>query len=159
MVRSAVLAVSAPRKFTVAFAQGGLRTKYLETERLIVCHFCSAEDHNVSYRELRDLLESKAILLIDVRERWEINEYGKIPGSVNIPLGEVVEALQMDSVHFKEKYNQDMPSKSDHIVFSCLAGVRSKQALATAKSFGFCRAQQYGGGFQEWAEHESSVKK
>lgn len=54
-------------------------------------------------------------------------------------VGEVMEALQMDSVYFKEKYNQDMPSKSDHVVFSCVAGVRSKEALAVAKSLGFSR--------------------
>lgn len=54
-------------------------------------------------------------------------------------VGEVMEALQMDSVYFKEKYNQDMPYKSDHVVFSCLAGVRSKQALAVAKSLGFSK--------------------
>ncbi|XP_070589364.1 thiosulfate sulfurtransferase/rhodanese-like domain-containing protein 3 [Erythrolamprus reginae] len=121
--------------------------------------FCTAEDQNVSYQQLKDLLESKAIRLIDVREKWEIIEHGKIPGSIHIPLGEVMEALQMDTVNFKEKYNEEMPSKSDHVVFSCLAGVRSKQALDDAKSLGFSRAQHFPGGFSEWLEYESSKKK
>ncbi|XP_062981532.1 thiosulfate sulfurtransferase/rhodanese-like domain-containing protein 3 [Elgaria multicarinata webbii] len=129
---------------------------YLNPERVIICHFCSSEDLNIAYKEFKDLLESKAILLIDVREKREIQEYGKIPGSISIPLREVVEALQMDPEHFKERYNQDMPSKSDHLVFSCLGGVRSSQALAAAKSLGFHRAQHYGGGFEEWAKYESS---
>ncbi|ETE74076.1 Heat shock protein 67B2, partial [Ophiophagus hannah] len=132
---------------------------YPKNRRQIVCHFSTAEDHSVSYQQLRDLLESKAVQLIDVREKWEIAEHGKIPGSINIPLGEVMEALQMDSVYFKEKYNQDMPSKSDHVVFSCLAGVRSKQAVAVAKSLGFSRVQHFPGGFSEWLEYESSKKK
>uniref|UniRef100_A0A8D0G9X0 Thiosulfate sulfurtransferase like domain containing 3 n=1 Tax=Sphenodon punctatus TaxID=8508 RepID=A0A8D0G9X0_SPHPU len=74
---------------------------------------CTAADHTVSYKELKDLMKSKSMPLIDVREKWEIREYGRIPGSINIPLGEVVDALQMNPKDFEEKYNQDMPSKSD----------------------------------------------
>ncbi|XP_053143682.1 thiosulfate sulfurtransferase/rhodanese-like domain-containing protein 3 isoform X2 [Hemicordylus capensis] len=129
---------SFPRQSESAASKDSLcNSGYLNTGRASVCNFCTAEDHAVSYEELKDLLESRAILLIDVREKWEVKDYGKIPGSISIPLGEVVEALQMDPVHFKERYNQDMPSKSDHIVFSCMAGVRSKEALAAAKNLGF----------------------
>lgn len=56
-----------------------------KSRRQIVCHFCTAEDHNVSCQQLKDLLASKTILLIDVREKPEIAEHGKIPGSINIP--------------------------------------------------------------------------
>ncbi|NWU64147.1 TSTD3 protein, partial [Pterocles burchelli] len=97
---------------------------------------CAGEAHSLSYQELKDLKKSN-VLHIDVRERWEIDRYGKIPASVNIPLGELVEALQMDPTQFKEQYNEEMPSKSDPVVFSCLAGKRSKQALAFATSLGF----------------------
>lgn len=55
------------------------------------------------------------------------------------PVGELMEALQMDPTEFKEQYNQKMPSKSDPVVFSCLAGTRSKQALGFAMSLGFSR--------------------
>lgn len=54
-------------------------------------------------------------------------------------MGELVEALQMDPVEFKERYSQKMLSKSDPVVFSCLAGTRSKQALGFAVSLGFSR--------------------
>ncbi|GAB5571746.1 3-mercaptopyruvate sulfurtransferase isoform X1 [Prionailurus iriomotensis] len=102
------------------------------------CHnFCTAVFKDVTYKELKSLLNSRQITLIDVRERWEIVEYGKIPGSVNIPLDEVGEALQMNPKDFKEKYNEVKPSKSDSLVFSCLAGVRSKKAVDTAVSLGF----------------------
>uniref|UniRef100_A0A2K5LBW0 Uncharacterized protein n=1 Tax=Cercocebus atys TaxID=9531 RepID=A0A2K5LBW0_CERAT len=46
-------------------------------------------------------------------ETWGILEYRKIPGSINIPLDEVGEALQMNPRDFKEKYNEVKPSKSD----------------------------------------------
>ncbi|NXV67023.1 TSTD3 protein, partial [Molothrus ater] len=97
---------------------------------------CAAAAPNLSYKELKDLKKAN-VLHIDVRERWEIDRFGKIPESINIPLGELVEALQMDPTEFKEQYNQNMPSKSDPVVFSCLAGTRSKQALGFAMSLGF----------------------
>uniref|UniRef100_A0A8D2B895 Sulfurtransferase n=2 Tax=Sciurus TaxID=10001 RepID=A0A8D2B895_SCIVU len=124
------------------------------------CHnFCTAISKDVTYKELKNLLNSKNIMLIDVRETWEILEYGKIPGSVNIPLNEVSEALQMNPRDFKEKYHEVKPSKSDSLVFSCLAGVRSKKALDTAISLGFHRAQHYAGGWKEWETYEFSENK
>ncbi|XP_011922302.1 PREDICTED: thiosulfate sulfurtransferase/rhodanese-like domain-containing protein 3 isoform X2 [Cercocebus atys] len=55
---------------------------------------------------------------------------------------EVGEALQMNPRDFKEKYNEVKPSKSDHLVFSCLAGVRRQAALDTAVSLGFHRSRE-----------------
>ncbi|XP_032130361.1 thiosulfate sulfurtransferase/rhodanese-like domain-containing protein 3 [Sapajus apella] len=122
-------------------------------------NFYTAISKDVTYKELKNLLNSKNIMLIDVREAWEILEYGKIPGSINIPLDEVGEALQMNPRDFKEKYNEVKPSKSDNLVFSCLAGVRSKKALDTAISLGFHSAQHYAGGWKEWVTYEFSEKK
>uniref|UniRef100_A0A8C3NCL2 Uncharacterized protein n=1 Tax=Geospiza parvula TaxID=87175 RepID=A0A8C3NCL2_GEOPR len=119
---------------------------------------CAAAAPNLSYQELKDLKKAN-VLHIDVRERWEIDRFGKIPESINIPLGELMEALQMDPMEFKEQYNQKMPSKSDPVVFSCLAGTRSKQALGFAMSLGFSRVQQYAGGFDDWVKHEPPEKK
>uniref|UniRef100_A0A8C3UHP2 Rhodanese domain-containing protein n=2 Tax=Catharus TaxID=9184 RepID=A0A8C3UHP2_CATUS len=119
---------------------------------------CAAQEPNVSYQELKNLKKAN-VLHIDVRERWEIDRFGKIPESINIPLGELMEALQMDPTDFKQQYNQKMPSKSDPVVFSCLAGTRSKQALGFAMSLGFSRVQQYAGGFDDWVKHEPPEKK
>lgn len=52
-------------------------------------------------------------------------------------MGQVNTALQLDPEEYKEKYGGDMPQQTDNIVFSCLAGVRSKKALDTAVSLGF----------------------
>ncbi|KAM6181756.1 thiosulfate:glutathione sulfurtransferase [Erethizon dorsatum] len=123
------------------------------------CHNLCTISKDVTYKELKNLLSSKNIVLIDVREKWEILEYGKIPGSINIPLHEVSEALQMDSRDFKEKYHEVKPSKSDSLVFSCLAGVRSKEALDTARSLGFNSAKHYAGGWKEWVTYEFLEKK
>ncbi|KAM5256491.1 thiosulfate sulfurtransferase/rhodanese-like domain-containing protein 3 [Ctenodactylus gundi] len=122
------------------------------------CHNLCTASKDLTYKELKNLLNSKNIMLIDVRERWEILEHGKIPGSVNIPLDEVDKALQMNPRDFKEKYQEEKPSKSDSLVFSCLAGVRSKVALDMARSLGFHSAHHYAGGWKEWATYEFSEK-
>lgn len=45
---------------------------------------CAAAEPSVSYQELKDLKKAN-VLHIDVRERWEIDRFGKIPESINIP--------------------------------------------------------------------------
>ncbi|XP_042535518.1 thiosulfate sulfurtransferase/rhodanese-like domain-containing protein 3 [Dipodomys spectabilis] len=123
------------------------------------CHVCTAVPKHITYKELKNLLTSGNIMLIDVRETWEILQHGKIPGSINIPLSEVGQALEMNPRDFKEKYHEVKPSKSDSIVFSCLAGVRSKKAMDTAISLGFGSAQHYAGGWKEWVTYEFPEKK
>ncbi|XP_053566548.1 thiosulfate sulfurtransferase/rhodanese-like domain-containing protein 3 isoform X3 [Bombina bombina] len=113
----------------------------------------------IKYEELKDLLKKESTFLIDVREPWEVKEYGVIRDSFNIPLGDLVQALQMDPKDFEEKYQTKMPIKSDTLVFSCLAGIRSKKALDTAVSLGFTSVQHYAGGLDDWAKHELPEKK
>ncbi|XP_051576661.1 thiosulfate sulfurtransferase/rhodanese-like domain-containing protein 3 [Myxocyprinus asiaticus] len=109
---------------------------------------------DVSYDQLKKLLVSRSGVVIDVREPWELREYGNIPGSINVPLGQVNGALQLKSEVFKEKFGGDMPTHSQNIVFTCLAGVRSKTALDTAVVLGYTNVQHYPGGWQDWAERE-----
>ncbi|MBN3319529.1 TSTD3 protein, partial [Atractosteus spatula] len=100
----------------------------------------TATNVDVSYEKLKQLLAARdEVVVIDVREPWELREYGQIPGSVNVPLGQVDQALKLDPKEFKEKYGSDMPSQSENIIFSCLAGVRSKKALDIAVSLGYSK--------------------
>ncbi|XP_069462497.1 thiosulfate sulfurtransferase/rhodanese-like domain-containing protein 3 [Ambystoma mexicanum] len=119
---------------------------------------CTAPSNTISYEQLKALLDSQSVVIIDVREPWEINEYGKIPGSINIPVGDVGAALQMAPQDFKEKYNRTIPAKSESVVFSCLAGVRSLKAMDVAVSLGYSRAQHYLGGFEDFVRHGHPVK-
>uniref|UniRef100_A0A1A8J8Q4 Sulfurtransferase n=2 Tax=Nothobranchius kuhntae TaxID=321403 RepID=A0A1A8J8Q4_NOTKU len=110
---------------------------------------------DVSYEQLKQLLDGQKTVVIDVREPWELREYGFIPGSINVPLGHVITALQLDPDEFREKYDAELPQQTDNIVFICLAGVRSKSALITAASLGYKQVQHYPGGWQEWMERET----
>uniref|UniRef100_A0A3Q3WY02 Rhodanese domain-containing protein n=1 Tax=Mola mola TaxID=94237 RepID=A0A3Q3WY02_MOLML len=117
---------------------------------------------DVTYEQLKQLLAGRKSLVIDVREPWELREYGSIPGSINVPLGQVNTALQLGREEFREKYGGELPQLADNIVFSCLSGVRSKAALDTAQllnisSFFFSlyfSVQHFLGGWQEWMKKE-----
>merc|ERR1711915_898758 len=72
---------------------------------------------DVSYVELKQIVEGRnKAVIIDVREPWELREYGSIPGSVNVPLGQINTALRLDAEEFEEKYGSEMPQLNDSIV-------------------------------------------
>lgn len=52
-------------------------------------------------------------------------------------MGQVNTALQLGPEDFREKYGGEMPQQADKIVFTCLAGIRSKNALDQATSLGY----------------------
>ncbi|CAL8248012.1 unnamed protein product [Lota lota] len=119
-----------------------------------VRNLSSTPNTDVSYDQLKQDLAGRAAVVIDVREPWELREYGAIPGSINVPLAQVDAALQLNPEDFKEKYGADMPQPADKIIFSCLAGIRSKKALDTATLLGYKDVQHYPGGWQAWAQNE-----
>ncbi len=58
--------------------------------------------------------------MIDVRNRTELNQYGQIEGSVNLPSHEIENALQLSENEFEEKYGFPKPKTDDRkIALSC----------------------------------------
>ena len=109
------------------------------------------DDQTVNFETLVSLIESGRIQLFDVREPKELESTGKIPGSVNLPLGEVAEAFDLTPEQFQEKYGAKKPEKTDKdITFSCLAGIRSMYALNAAVEKGYIHARHFPGGWEEW---------
>ncbi|KAF3691574.1 Thiosulfate sulfurtransferase/rhodanese-like domain-containing protein 3 [Channa argus] len=124
------------------------------TELLLRKFSSGPPSRDVTYDQLKQLLAGRKAVVIDVREPWELREYGFIPGSLNVPLGQVNTALQLCPEEFNEKYGSEMPEQTDNIVFTCLAGVRAKKALDTADSLGYKNVQLYAGGWQDWVKNE-----
>lgn len=127
---------------------------YKHTELLLRWFSSAPPSTDVSYEQLKQLLSCRKAVVIDVREPWELREYGSIPGSINVPLAQVGNALQLDAEEFNEKYGGEMPQQTDNIVFTCLAGIRSKNALDTAISLGYKDVHNYLGGWQDWSKTE-----
>ncbi|KAI5092094.1 thiosulfate sulfurtransferase/rhodanese-like domain-containing protein 1 isoform X2, partial [Silurus meridionalis] len=114
----------------------------------------------VTYEQLKVMLADHSVQLFDVRKPDEF-QAGRIPGSVNVPLGVLEESLKLPPVQFEKVFNVKAPKKEDdNIIFHCQRGRRSLTALDTAWRLGFskqvAKARHYAGGYGEWAEKEKS---
>ncbi|HWV25917.1 MAG TPA: ThiF family adenylyltransferase, partial [Aeromicrobium sp.] len=103
----------------------------------------AAADATISVTTLDGWLKERAdggrdFVLVDVREpnEYEIN---KIPGSVLIPKGEILNGKAFDQL-----------PQDKQIVLHCKSGVRSAEALAVLKGAGYSDAVHVGGGVVAW---------
>jgi len=103
----------------------------------------AAADSTISVTTLDGWLKERAdggrdFVLVDVREpnEYEIN---KIPGSVLIPKGEILNGKAFDQL-----------PQDKQIVLHCKSGVRSAEALAVLKGAGYSDAVHVGGGVVAW---------
>ncbi|KAL6266959.1 hypothetical protein P5V15_000045 [Pogonomyrmex californicus] len=112
---------------------------------------------NVDYEELLEAQKDKNVLIVDVREHDEINETGKLPGSIHIPKDDVSNVfLNLSEEEFENKYGKRKPTKDTKIIFSCRSGRRSGWVQETMQKLGYTKAYNYTGGWQDW---ESKQKK
>ncbi|CAH8636012.1 unnamed protein product [Schistosoma curassoni] len=117
--------------------RGGILIWFLVlTVAILIASYIKPFDHNV--KRLKEMMKSNDLKLIDVREPDELEEAGKIPFAVNIPLGEVEDAFKLDEKSFLEKYKIHKPNVADkNVVFSCRSGVRSMRALKIVQDLGY----------------------
>jgi rhodanese-related sulfurtransferase len=121
--------------------------------------------NEITRDELKQLIDShqtlgdnSPVLLIDVREPIEIQTYGSIPTSINIPMNDVDKELSLTPDAFRQKYGKTI-SKDKKIIFYCRSGTRSDIVTKTALSKGYVNAVNYKGSALEWADIDSYVKK
>ncbi|CAO3640358.1 unnamed protein product [Mucor fragilis] len=88
--------------------------------------------------------ETKAhndVIIVDVRERHEIEEHGKIKGALNVP-------FKLDPIMFSAGLS-DL-NKHGKVVFQCMSGRRSDEAAIIAQKLGFEDVYSLQGGLKEW---------
>jgi rhodanese-related sulfurtransferase len=129
--------------------------------------------------------EDGSIVLLDVRNRNELLEVGKIPTSINVPrkchpLGvdpvtqliskcplslvicsvpELDEALQLEDAAFESKYGFAKPSLDAPLVTHCLKGARAAQARDKLVAQGYQNVRVYSGSFGDWTAQQGPVEK
>lgn len=109
---------------------------------------------DIGTEELKEMLGNKDIQLIDVREPEELLDLGRIPSSINIPLGTVADALQMSPEDFEIQYGEPKPKLDDsNIVFHCRSGKRSITAMNIVKQLGYMKVRHYYPGILGWLDY------
>uniref|UniRef100_A0A131Z0K9 Fed tick salivary protein 7 n=1 Tax=Rhipicephalus appendiculatus TaxID=34631 RepID=A0A131Z0K9_RHIAP len=106
---------------------------------------------DLSYEDLEALRQGGDIQLIDVREPAEVAASGKIGNAINIPLGQVKDALLMSEDAFQNTYHAQKPQSYDHnIVFYGLGPIKSHAALKLAHKAGYTHAREYSAGWEDY---------
>ncbi|GFY52429.1 hypothetical protein TNIN_205251 [Trichonephila inaurata madagascariensis] len=114
----------------------------------------------IEYENLKDKVLGGEIVLIDVREPAELKDDGKIPNSVNIPLGQIADAFKMPETDFKSKYGIPKPdAEAESFVLSCRSGKRATDAFQKLSSLGYNNMSVYSGSFQDWVKNGGPVEK
>jgi rhodanese-related sulfurtransferase len=88
-------------------------------------------------------------VIVDVREADELEEEGKIPGAVNMPLGQLIR---------KARHGDLNDLKENKIVTYCSGGYRGNMAADELNKHGF-DAITIEGGYSAWKDEKQIKKK
>ncbi|KAI9562734.1 hypothetical protein GHT06_010188 [Daphnia sinensis] len=124
----------------------------------------------INFEEIRAGLENKSLIYMDVRNQSELQSDGKVVGSVNVPLPEIMEAFASSDADFKNKYGFDKPDKSAPLVVGCFAGKRAAAAGEQLSLLGFYNIKfiynfktsplrVYPGSFGDWKSSGGPISK
>jgi sulfur-carrier protein adenylyltransferase/sulfurtransferase len=105
-----------------------------------------SEIDEVDATRARDLIESGAPLVLDVREQDEWDE-GHLPGAVHIPRG-----------NLESRIERAEPDRTRQIVVYCAAGNRSAFAAKTLEELGYEDVVSLSGGFTDWKRNGFPVQ-
>lgn len=82
--------------------------------------------------------KAKDIIIIDIREAYEIKKSSPFPFSIHIASKDIPRAFQqMSNRAFKDQYKIDKPTKTSKVVLVCSTGQRSGVAMKLLLEFGY----------------------
>ena len=102
---------------------------------------------NITAKDLQGMLmNEKDFVLVDVREPYELEETGYIPGAVNIPVGQVEQKLNT------------LP-KTGKLILYCRTGRRSAEVAKFLAGKGYPNVYNLEGGIVAWPYEKTQPKK
>ncbi|XP_076167158.1 rhodanese domain-containing protein CG4456 isoform X2 [Ptiloglossa arizonensis] len=143
--------------YILIFKQTNLRFSILTFLKTDINEMCEGDkkDFNIYYKDILEAQNDDSILIIDVREQSEIDETGKLPGSIHIPMGDVSNVfLNFSEKTFKERFDKEKPSKETKIILSCRSGKRSGMVQEEIQRLGYKNAYNYIGGWLDWESNQ-----
>lgn len=90
-------------------------------------------------------METGDVLLVDLRERDELDRAGVIPGAIHAPRGML--EFYADGA---SPYHRPELQRSRRVVLYCASGGRSALAVTALEALGFSRVAHLDGGFSSW---------
>ena len=109
----------------------------------------------IDYDKFEQIRKEKSATIIDVREIEELINTSVIPGSINIPLGDIETAFSMNQENFEKQFQSKLPKSEDPIIMLCLKGIRAEKARKLLEDqFGFRNTGTYVGSYSEWISQQ-----
>jgi len=105
----------------------------------------------VGIDEARKLMDGGAVV-VDVRDAPEIENSGKVAGSVHISRGMLEFRADPDSPFHDKRLSKDKP-----VIVYCASGGRSALAGKVLKDMGYDKVFNLGG-FKEWADNGGATE-
>lgn len=113
------------------------------------------------FEEIQKLVEDpkRKVVLVDTREPGELQQTGRIPGAINIPITTSPDSFHITEEDFEDRFGYPRPDRDAEVVFYCKAGVRSRAAAGLAKNAGWTNVGEYPGSWLDWAEKGGKSEK
>ena len=111
------------------------------------------------FDELLTRVLADDVLLIDVRNRSELLDPGRIPNSLNVPLPELSAALAMTPDQFVDTYGFALPPPDREIVLTCRSGRRIQTAAALLIPAGYTDVRLFYDSFKGWVRRGAPVSR
>lgn len=107
---------------------------------------------NLTPAQVKEELDQGNSILIDIREKEELKQKGKIPNSFHEPRGMLEFYADSSLPYHKPEFD-----KGNRIILYCASGGRSALATKTLKQMGYENVGHLDGGFKAWKEAEMPV--
>jgi rhodanese-related sulfurtransferase len=114
----------------------------------------NAQSITRTVEEAQQLLTDDTYVFVDVRDKSEIDNGGKVPGAFHAPRGTLEFWVDPDSPGFQPIFGD----QSKHFVFYCGGGFRSALSLATVQNMGMTNVSQIAGGFEAWKQAGAPIE-
>ncbi|KAH8889780.1 Rhodanese-like protein [Thozetella sp. PMI_491] len=99
------------------------------------------------------------VIIVDAREPGELQQTGRIPGAINIPITSAPDSFHIKDEDFEDRFGYPRPAKDAEVVFYCKAGVRSRAAAGLARDAGWTKVGEYPGSWVDWFEKGGKVER
>ena len=109
---------------------------------------------NLTPQQVQEALSKGNATLVDIREADELQQNGKIKGSVHAPRG----MLEFYADPSLPAYHKPEFDKSKRIILHCASGGRSALAAATLQQMGYDQVAHLDGGLKAWKESGLQVE-
>lgn len=106
-----------------------------------------AKIENLTPAQVKEEISNGNATLVDIRESEELQQNGKITGSVHAPRGMLEFYADSSLPYHKPEFD-----KNKRIILHCASGGRSALAASTLKDMGYENVAHLDGGIKAWKE-------